>query len=152
MGGDAGTTYRRPSVSIGMGLDGADYSYLTKKSADSTGFFITFNVPFKRTDIFAELLNDNGQLGADGVESGITYTILKPGREAGKLVRARPAKPNIARARARLGARRPPRPLPPTLRALLRLLRARAGLERMRARGGLRIAGLGADDHGAARD
>ena len=73
-----------------MGLDGADYSYLTKKTADSTGFFITFNVPFKRTDVFVELLNDNGQLGADGHDSGVTYTILKPGREAGKLVRATP--------------------------------------------------------------
>ena len=80
------TTYRRPSVSIGMGLDGADYSYLTKKDADSTGFFITFNVPFKRADVFAELLNDNGQLGADGHDSGVTYRVLKPGREAGKLV------------------------------------------------------------------
>ena len=49
------TTYRRPSVSIGMGLDGADYSYLTKKTADSTGFFITFNIPFKRTAVFTEL-------------------------------------------------------------------------------------------------
>ena len=82
------TTYRRPSVSIGMGLDGADYSYLTKKTADSTGFFITFNVPFKRTDVFTELLSDNGQLGADGHDSGVTYTVLKPGREAGKLVHA----------------------------------------------------------------
>ena len=70
-----------------MGLDGADYSYLTKKTADSTGFFITFNVPFKRTDVFTELLNDDGQLGSDGPESGISYTILKPGREAGKPVR-----------------------------------------------------------------
>lgn len=80
------TTYRRPSVSIGMGLDGADYSYLTKRTADSTGFFITFNIPFKRNDIFTELLNDAGQLGSDGADSGITYTILKPGREAGKPV------------------------------------------------------------------
>ena len=61
------TTYRRPSVSIGtMGLDGADYSYLTKKTAETIGFFITFNVPFKRDDIFRELLSDNGQLGSDG--------------------------------------------------------------------------------------
>ena len=86
------TTYRRPSVSIGMGLDGADYSYLTKKTADSTGFFITFNIPFKRTDVFTELLSDTGQLGADG-ESGVTYTILKPGREQGKLVRRTPHVP-----------------------------------------------------------
>ena len=86
------TTYRRPSVSIGMGLDGADYSYLTKKTADSTGFFITFNIPFKRTDVFTELLSDTGQLGADG-ESGVTYTILKPGREQGKLVRRAPHVP-----------------------------------------------------------
>ena len=80
------TTYRRPSVSIGMGLDGADYSYLTKKTEGDGGFFITFNVPFKRTDIFAELLNDNGQLGGDGFDSGVTQTVVKPGREAGKLV------------------------------------------------------------------
>ena len=80
------TTYRRPSVSIGVGLDGADYSYLTKKNEGDGGFFITFNVPFKRTDIFTELLSDSGQLGGDGMDSGIKHTILKPGREAGKLV------------------------------------------------------------------
>ena len=79
------TTYRRPSVSIGMGLDGADYSYLTKKTEDG-GFYITFNVPFKRTDVFTELLSDDGQLGSDGPTSGVKYTVLKPGREAGKLV------------------------------------------------------------------
>ena len=120
------TTYRRPSVSIGQGLDGADYSYLTKKTAESTGFFITFNVPFKRTDIFAELLSDNGQLGADGPESGVTYTILKPGREAGKPVRDR-------RTCTALGT-------PP---ALTRPSVCLAGLERLRARGHLHFAGVG---------
>lgn len=92
------TTYRRPSVSIGMGLDGADYSYLTKKTEGDAGFFITFNVPFKRTDIFAELLSDNGQLGTDGVDSGCKHTILKPGREAGKLVRCYSSASNSPRA------------------------------------------------------
>jgi len=86
MAPDSTTTYRRPSVSIGMGLDGADYSYLTKKTADMTGFFITFNVPFKRNDVFAELLSDVAPLGSDGPESGVEYNVLKPGREAGKLV------------------------------------------------------------------
>jgi len=80
------TTYRRPSVSIGVGLDGADYTFLTKKTADSTGFFIQFNVPFKRADVFTELLSDEGQLGCDGADAGLTFKILKPGREAGKLV------------------------------------------------------------------
>ena len=76
-----------------MGLDGADYSYLTKKTPDSTGFFMTFNIPFKRQDVFNELLNDDGPLGTDGADSGVTYRILKPGREAGKLVRATPQPP-----------------------------------------------------------
>jgi len=82
------TTYRRPSVSIGMGLDGNDYAYLTKTDKDSTGFFITFNVPFKRQDVFNELLSDGGQLGVDGDPSvtGIETIILKSGREAGKAV------------------------------------------------------------------
>jgi len=78
------TTYRRPSVSIGMGLDGADYSYLTKADEEG-GFFIQFNVPFKRDDVFKELLNDDNPLGSDG-DHGATFVILKPGREAGKLV------------------------------------------------------------------
>ena len=90
MGDKSGTTYRRPSVSIGMGLDGTDYSYLTKKNNDNTGFFITFNVPFKRQDIFTELLNDNGQLGSDGPDAGVKYRVLKPGREEGKPVRVAP--------------------------------------------------------------
>ena len=38
-----------------MGLDGADYSYLTKPNKDGTGFFVTFNVPFKKQDVFNEL-------------------------------------------------------------------------------------------------
>ena len=79
------TTYRRPSVSIGMGLDGADYSYLTKPNKDGTGFFVTFNVPFKKQDVFNELLSDSGPLGFDE-DAGVTTTILKSGREQGKLV------------------------------------------------------------------
>ena len=123
------TTYRRPSVSIGMGLDGADYSYLTKTTPDSTGFFITFNVPFKRTDVFAELLSDDGQLGADGPDSGISYTILKPGREAGKLVRA--ARNHRTHAIA---------PSPCRVVALTREhahARATAGVERLHTRDGV---------------
>lgn len=93
------TTYRRPSVSIGVGLDGADYTFLTKKTADSTGFFIQFNVPFKRADVFTELLSDEGQLGCDGADAGLTFKILKPGREAGKLVwRATISTPSGGRA------------------------------------------------------
>uniref|UniRef100_A0A7S2NQ49 Uncharacterized protein n=1 Tax=Haptolina brevifila TaxID=156173 RepID=A0A7S2NQ49_9EUKA len=80
------TTYRRPSVSIGMGLDGNDYAYLTKTDKDSTGFFITFNVPFKRQDVFNELLSDESQLGVDGKDTGLEAVILKPGRESGKAV------------------------------------------------------------------
>ena len=35
------TTYRRPSVSIGMGFDGGDYSWMTKdQGKDATGFVI----------------------------------------------------------------------------------------------------------------
>lgn len=79
------TTYRRPSVSIGMGLDGADYSYLTKQTAEQSGFFITFNVPFKKEDVYTELLNDEFPLGFER-DMGAEFTVLKPGREAGKLV------------------------------------------------------------------
>ena len=78
----SGSTYRRPSVAIGKGLDGADHSYLTKPNKDGTGFFITFNVPFKRIDVFNELLNDDAPLGCDMED--VEYTILKAGREAGK--------------------------------------------------------------------
>lgn len=80
----SGSTYRRPSVSIGKGLDGADHSYLTKPNKDGTGFFIVFNVPFRRDEIFAELLNDDAPLGVD--TDDVDFVILKPGREAGKLV------------------------------------------------------------------
>ena len=84
MGGNT-TTYRRPSVSIGMGLDGADYSYLTKSTEDG-GFFITFNVPFKRQDIFNEILSDDGMLGSDVDNVDLKTTILKPGRDPTKMV------------------------------------------------------------------
>ena len=82
------TTYRRPSVSIGMGLDGADYSYLTKETPDG-GFFVTFNVPFKKQDVFNELLSDDCMLGSDGEGVDITTTVLKPGRDPTKVVRQR---------------------------------------------------------------
>ena len=72
-------------MSIGMGLDGGDYSYLTKPNKDGTGFFIQFNVPFKRADVFAELLSDDGPIGCD-IDQGMDFLILKPGREQGKLV------------------------------------------------------------------
>ena len=82
------TTYRRPSVSIGQGLDGADYSYLTKPNKDGTGFFVQFTVPFKKQDIFNELLSDTQEIGTeDGF--GVTTKILKAGRENNKLVSAR---------------------------------------------------------------
>jgi len=68
-----------------MGLDGADYSYLTKPNKDGTGFFVTFNVPFKKQDVFNELLNDNGVIGFDD-DSGVKTRILKPGRETGKAI------------------------------------------------------------------
>ena len=80
------TTYRRPSVSIGMGLDGADYSYLTKETPDG-GFFVTFNVPFKKQDVFNELLSDDCMLGSDGEGVDIRTTVLKPGRDPTKVVR-----------------------------------------------------------------
>ena len=84
-GGGSNTTYRRPSVSIGMGFDG-DYSWMTKdQGKDATGFVLEFNLPFKKVDVFAELMSDDGQLGNDG-DDGCTYTILRPGREEGKLV------------------------------------------------------------------
>lgn len=79
------TTYRRPSVSIGMGLDGADYSYLTKETPDG-GFFVTFNVPFKKVDVFNELLNDDCMLGSDGEGVDIRTTVLKSGRDPTKVV------------------------------------------------------------------
>ena len=61
------TTYRRPSVSIGMGFDGGDYSWMTKdQGKDATGFVIEFNLPFKKVDVFKELMSDEGQLGSDG--------------------------------------------------------------------------------------
>ena len=82
------TTYRRPSVSIGMGLDGADYSYLTKETPDG-GFFVTFNVPFKKQDVFNELLSDDCMLGSDGEGVDIQTTVLKPGRDPTKVVRQR---------------------------------------------------------------
>lgn len=79
------TTYRRPSVSIGQGLDGADYSYLTKPNKDGTGFFVQFTIPFKKQDVFNELLNDNGSIGCDG-NTGTQIRILKAGREENKLI------------------------------------------------------------------
>ena len=88
------TTYRRPSVSIGMGFDGADYSWMTNEKENTTGFFITFNVPFKRDDVFKELLSDDGQLGSEpgnsSKDGGPEYRILRPGRQEGKLVRPPP--------------------------------------------------------------
>ena len=81
--GDNKTTYRRPSVSIGMGFDGADYSWMTNEKENATGFFITFNVPFKRADVFKELLSDECMLGSEP-DGGVKYTIIKPGREEGK--------------------------------------------------------------------
>ena len=100
------TTYRRPSVSIGMGLDGNDYAYLTKTDKDSTGFFITFNVPFKRQDVFNELLSDESQLGVDGKDTGLEAVILKPGRESGKAVSAAAAWASRLRLRCCDAARR----------------------------------------------
>ena len=43
MSGNQNTTYRRPSVSIGMGFDGADYSWMSKdQGKDATGFVLEF--------------------------------------------------------------------------------------------------------------
>ena len=111
------TTYRRPSVSIGMGLDGADYSYLTKETPDG-GFFVTFNVPFKKVDVFNELLNDDCMLGSDGEGVDIRTTVLKSGRDPTKVVRMKlllhPLCPSLSHRSDALARRPSASPAPPS--------------------------------------
>ena len=55
------TTYRRPSVSIGMGLYGADYSYLTKKTADLSKCIDDIQAKTTAKDAAAEALDEATQ-------------------------------------------------------------------------------------------
>ena len=98
------TTYRRPSLSLGQGLDGVDFQHLRKANPNGTGFFFVFKLPFRREDVFAELLSERGELGSDG--SGIQTRILRPGREMGKPVRRR--SPRAIAPRCSLTSPRPP--------------------------------------------
>ena len=128
MGGAEGmgntTTYRRPSVSIGMGLDGADYSYLTK-TTEAGGFFIAFNVPFRRQDVFNELLSDDAMLGHDDANVDVKTTILKAGRDPAKPVRTRALRPAVWSA-----SRIPTNTLPPLPTLLLLLCQVSSGCVR----------------------
>ena len=132
------TTYRRPSVSIGQGLGADDYSYLTKPSKDGSGFFVQFNVPFKKQDVFNELLADSGPVGTEA-HTGTTSRILKAGREQGKLVCTHSLPRRMV--------------LSVASDALTSWMRMRlAGIERLRARNNLSCASVGQNHHRATRD
>jgi len=75
--------YRRPSVSIGMGFDGADFNLMSQDSDKQGGFVVTASLPFKRDLLFSELL-EKQMLGNE--TDTVKTTIIRPGNDPDKTI------------------------------------------------------------------